>query len=106
MSPKKKKKKNKLICLIVGLVLLLAGFQLVITQRLAAAGEKVKQLEARAIQVESANLLLEEEIAQTGSLTLLIQKAQKLGFVRTSQVIHLTPQLPVALGPSIGEDER
>lgn len=94
----KKTKKEKLTSLILGLVLILCLIQLFISHRLATAGEKVAELEVRAAQIEAENNLLEEEISQMGALSRVSQEAAKLGLVRTSSVLYLTSQIPVALG--------
>ncbi len=94
----KKTKKEKLTSLILGLVLVLCLIQLFISHRLATSGEKVAELEVRAAQIEAENNLLEEEISQMGALSRVSQEAEKLGLVRTSNVLYLTSQIPVALG--------
>jgi len=40
---------------------------------------------------------MNEEINQMGSLSLVSLKAQKMGLVKAKKVLHLTPQIPVAL---------
>lgn len=94
----KKTKKEKLTSLILGLVLVLCLIQLFISHRLATAGEKVKEFEVRAGQIKEENNLLEEEISQMGALSRVSQEAEKLGLVRTSNILYLTSQIPVALG--------
>jgi len=80
------------------LVFILSLFQLFISHRLATTGETGKELENRAAQVEQKNTYIKEEISQMGSLTAVSQKAEQLGLVRTSSVLYLTSQIPVALG--------
>ena len=60
-------------------------------------GEKLSLLEAKANQLERENQILEEEIKASGSLSKISLRAKELGFVKTTAVLHLTPQLPVAL---------
>jgi hypothetical protein len=101
MSPKKsKKKKNYLSMVIITTVLFLALAQLLISHRLASNGEIVRQLEQEATLLEKENKVLAEKISQFGSLRSVAVEAQKLGMKKTSQVINLTPQVPVALGSS------
>lgn len=100
MSHKRKNKNHKLTFVVFGLVLLLCLIQLFISHRLAVAGEEVKKLEIKAAQIEKENVFLEEEISSMGSLSRIYQEAERLGFVRTSSVLYLTSQIPVALGTS------
>lgn len=90
--------KNKLISVIIGLVIVLSLVQLVISHSLAAAGEKARQLETKAEELRFKNTVLEEEIAQIGSLSRVLVEAQKIGLIKASRALHLTPQLPVAWG--------
>jgi len=90
-------KKPKLIYLITGLILILAGFQLVITHSLANTGGKLRQWEEKTDLLEQKNRILTEEINHLGSLSRIASEAQKLGLVKNSKVFYLTPQIPVAL---------
>lgn len=89
---------TKLIWLIFALICLLFSVQLVVSHRLATAGEVVKKLESEAKKLSQDNTLLKEEISKMGSLSQISSEAAKLGLGRSSQVLHLTPQIPVALG--------
>jgi len=98
MNHQKSEKKSKLTFFVALLVLVLALVQLFISYRLATAGEIVSQLELKADQIKQKNVLLEEEISRQGSLAQISQKAQEQGFVKNSQVLYLTPEIPVAMG--------
>jgi len=98
MNQKIKIQKHQLTFIVITLVLILSLVQLLISHRLATTGEVVKKLEIRASQVEKENAFLEEEISQKGSLSEVSQKAEQLGLVRTSSILYLTSQIPVALG--------
>lgn len=100
MTKKKKSKNHKLTFIIVGLILILLLIQLFITHRLATAGEVVKEFETKAFQIDQENTVLKEEISKMGSLSRISQEAKKLGLVRTSSILYLTSQIPVALGTS------
>lgn len=89
--------RSKLLFLIVGLVIILSLTQLVISYNLATTGEKVRQLELQADQLEEENATLTAEINKIGSLARITEEAQKLGLVKATQVLHLTPEIPVAL---------
>lgn len=89
--------RSKLLFLIVGLVVILSLTQLVISHNLATTGEKVRQLELQADQLEEENATLTAEINKIGSLARITEEAQKLGLVKATRVLHLTPEIPVAL---------
>jgi len=88
--------KNNLAVIVV-VVLVLALAQLVIAHDLASLGEKVRQAEKIATIKEQENKFLVEEIGRMGSLARVSSSASQLGLVRTTQVLHLVPQVPVAL---------
>lgn len=88
---------NKNLLVVIFLVVVLAIVQLLISHKLATLGERVRQAEKIASKKEQENRSLEGEIGRMGSLTSISSHAQSLGFVRTTQVLHLVPQIPVAL---------
>ncbi len=88
--------KNNLLVIVIPVVVL-ALVQLVISHHLASLGGKVRQAEKIAILKEQENKSLAEDIGRMGSLARVSSQAQSLGFVRTTQVLHLAPQIPVAL---------
>ena len=90
-------KKIKLPALIILMIVVLASIQLVITHRLATAGEQIRQLEKESQRIEKSNNLLLEELSQIGTLSKISRQAEGLGLVRTTQVIHLGSQVPLAL---------
>lgn len=96
MIKKKKIKPDYFTRIIISSVLILVVVQLMMTYRLATLGRKVSQYEKIATQLEAENLLMANEINQVGSLSKISLKAEELGFVRSSRVVHLLPQLPVA----------
>lgn len=98
MNKERKNKNHRLTPIIIGLVLILCLIQLFISHRLANTGEGVKEFEIRAVQIGQENTRLKEEINQTGSLTEVSQRAEQLGLTRTSNILYLTSQIPVALG--------
>lgn len=97
MNKEKKNKKSKLIVIITALVLVLALTQLVVSHHLATLGGKLRELETKITQLQQENGVLAEEISNVASLSKISLKAEELGFVRTTAVLHLTPQIPVAL---------
>jgi len=90
-------KKLNLPILIIVLVLGLALVQLILTHRLATAGGAVEELEIQTMRLKDRNELLRQEISQLGSLRRVAQDAEKLGFVRNHNHLHLTPEIPVAM---------
>jgi len=88
---------GKNLSLIVVAVVFLAFVQLVIAHNLASLGGKVRLAETTAQIKERQNKLLREEIGEMGSLSRISSLAQEMGFVRTTQVLHLTSQVPFAL---------
>ena len=92
----KKIKGIKSIYLIVFLIVVLAMGQLLISHYLSTLGSQVRQYEEKTLSLQRETQMLQEEISQVGGLSKISAAAQDLGLVRTSRVIHLTPQLPVA----------
>lgn len=89
--------KAKLSFIIGFLVLILALIQLIVAHRLSNLGAVIDLCENQAARLEQENLKIAEEISQVGSLSKISLKAENLGFVRANKVIHLAPQIPVAL---------
>ncbi len=97
-STQTKSRSRKLLGSIFTLIFFLFLTQLIVSHRLATAGEKVKALEVKTNNLSQKNTLLREEISKMGSLSRVSSEAAKLGLERATQVLHLTPQIPVALG--------
>ena len=89
--------KVKLSFVIASLVLILAVIQLIVAHRLATLGGVINLCENRAIELEQKNLKMAQEINRIGSLSKISLRAEELGFVPANKVVHLTPQIPVAL---------
>ena len=94
---KKPIKKPKLVILITSLVVFLALVELTISYGLATTGEKMRQWEEKTTLLEQQNKILSEEINRMGSLARVNNEAKNLGLVKTTSVLYLTPQIPVAL---------
>lgn len=99
---KKEKKKNptrkpKLIFLVGVVLLILSSVQLIISHNLATAGETVRQLELKNSQLEEENRILSDEISKMGSLARISSEAKRIGLIKTTQVVHLPSEVPVAL---------
>jgi len=94
---KNNNKKPILLVLVIILTAFLALGELVASHYLATMGEKLSLLEAKASRLEKENQILEEKIKASGSLSKISLRAKEFGFVKTTAVLHLTPQIPVAL---------
>lgn len=92
-----KNKKPKLLILITGIIAVLFLSQLAISYNLATTGGKMRQLEEKSQKLEDQQRLLAEDINRMGSLSMIAEKAQAMGLVKVSDVLHLTSQVPVAL---------
>jgi len=97
MKNKTRTKASKLVFVVMTLVFVLACAQLVISHRLATTGGKIRQLEEETYRLEKESRFLNEQISQVASLNKIAVKAEDLGLIRTTHVIHLTPQISVAL---------
>ena len=99
MKLKIKKKRLFGLIRVFGLVVLfLALVQIFACYHLATAGKHLSELEIEATDLKAGNKLLKEEISKQGSLSLVIEKAEGLGFVSAEEVLYLTSGVPVALG--------
>ena len=94
---KKPIKKPKLVIFIISLVIVLSLVQLTISYWLATTGEKMRQWEEKTTLLEQQNKILSEEINRLGSLARVNEEARSLGLVKATNVLYLTPQIPVAL---------
>ena len=55
------------------------------------------QAEQKASELQAENMLLTSDINKMGSLAEISNKARDLGLVRTTQVVHLSEEVPVAV---------
>jgi cell division protein FtsL len=97
MKKTEKKPFFKLAKVLVFLVLFLALVQVYISHRLTTAGKLVGETEAKTEQVRQENEIIQEEIDQEGSLTVVAERAEELGFRPAKEIVYLTPETPVAL---------
>ena len=97
MKEKQTKKFFNLVKFFLFFILLLALVQIYVSHRLATAGKLVAELENETLKIRDENQKLREEISHLGSLSVVFEKAHKLGFKTTKEVVYLTPEVPVAL---------
>lgn len=84
---------------IITLVAVLAAVELLVSHRLATAGETVRELDLQAEKLSQENQLLRESVASQGSLLDLAARATEIGLTRTSKIVSYTSEVPVALRP-------
>ena len=98
MSCKKDRniRKNILFYFVLLTVVGLSLLQLLVSHHLAVAGEELRQLELKANEIKKENQLLSQEIGQVGSLAKVNQMAEEKGFIKANDILHLSPQMPVA----------
>lgn len=89
--------KNKFSIFVFFLIFLLIFVNLVASNRLSDAGEKIKALELEIERLNSENTSLELEIAREGSISGIIGRAESLGFIHSPQVFYLRGEVPVAM---------
>lgn len=89
--------KPKLLAIIVVTILSLSLIQLVISHNLATSGEEVRSLEAEISFLERENNKLSAEINKIASLSRIATEAEKMGLTKATHVLHLTPEIPVAM---------
>lgn len=104
MKKRQKEKKlrqeenSKILSLTIGfLIAVLAVVQVLISNRLASFGEKLKDQEIEISQLSQKNLEIKKELSQSRSLGELTEAAKELGLTPANSIIYLTPEIPVAL---------
>jgi len=70
---------------------------LIVSNHLSTAGEKIKALQAEIEELNAENAVLELEIAKESSVSGVVQKAKKLGFISSPQVFYLKGEIPMAM---------
>ena len=70
---------------------------LIIANRLATAGEKIKALESELEKLKIETSSLEEKIAHSGSIAGIIRRAEGLGFTDSPTVFYLREEIPMAM---------
>ena len=97
MKNKTRTKASKLVLVVIALVFILACAQLIISHQWATTGGKIRQLEQETDRLEEESRFLSEQISRVASLSKIAVRAEDLGLVRTTHVVHLAPQVSVAL---------
>jgi len=97
MKNKQKKGLLNLVKIFLLLVIFLGLVQVYLSQRLASAGKAVADLEKEAAEISLENEKLLENLNNQGSLAVVFEKAQSLGFRPANEVLYFTSEVPVAL---------
>jgi cell division protein FtsL len=84
------------VILIMIVVAVLGVLQIWASHRLATSGERLTEIDDRIKQLQSDDLILSQEIYKAGSLAEISDKAGKMGLVKTTRVLNLTPEVSVA----------
>ncbi len=79
--------KVKILVICAFVVVSLFFAQLVFANNLAVDGQKLSQIQDQISKLEEENITLKAQIAQESALTTLSQKAEKMGFAKSSKTI-------------------
>ena len=90
------KKTFRIFKILIFVLILLGVFQVIVSNQLANAGEKLTQIEEEIKILEEKNEGLKKEIAVSSSLTTIAEKAEEIGFLRSENFLYLTDE-PFAL---------
>jgi hypothetical protein len=97
MEPRRQKQYKKLIGLCSVCIVLLIAANLVVANILATSGNTLNDLEQRKTNLTGQNLELRSEIISQSALQTLAVRAQRLGFVSSSETLNLSAQPNVAM---------
>jgi hypothetical protein len=75
---------------------ILALFQLYISNNFVSEGEKIKNIQTKAQELESENLRLQNQIQQRSSLSFIEKQASERGFSKIQKVEYVNPEVSVA----------
>ena len=91
------KKKFRLNYFFVAMVLILALIQIIFSNSFTGSGYDLNSTEKEIKEIEEENKKLEVQIALSGSMEILKEKAEEMKFVKTSDIVSLPVQKEVAL---------
>lgn len=78
-------------------VAILFSANLIVSNILATNGEQLRLLLQRTSNLKDQNSRLNQEINNNSALNTLEKKAQELGFIKSTQILTLSSQPPVAM---------
>ncbi|MCH7951364.1 hypothetical protein IH980_01315 [Patescibacteria group bacterium] len=88
---------RRLIAIAIVSVVTFLAANLFVSNVLATSGEKLRDLKRRQENLLDQNSRLRAEIIEKSALTALEDRAQKLGFVKSTQTLSISSQPPVAM---------
>lgn len=71
--------------------------QLYLSNRLSSEGKKLEAVQNKIIIAKEENKSLKKEIAVSGCLSVLIEEAEKKGFIANPPINNLTGKVPIAV---------
>lgn len=90
----------KKLLVFVGLtIVLLALFQVVLSNRLATAGEQIGAFEEKKVALLAEKRRFEQEIIELTSHSRIASASAAIGLVKTDSFVNLSDEVPVALRP-------
>lgn len=96
-KPIPKSKPAKLVKFNLLIISALLVAQVLVSNRLATAGEHLSQTEAEIVRLQGSNIHLKNEVASASAMLTLKQKAQNFGFSEPAAPIYFSQEFPVAL---------
>lgn len=93
------KKPVRILKVLFSALIFLGLVQVMISNQLATAGEKLTQLDREIKALEEENGSLRKEIAVSSSLTTIAEKAEEDGFLKAESFLYLVEE-PFALNSS------
>lgn len=90
------RKTFRIFKILVLILVILAAFQIIVSNQLATAGEKLTEIDQEIKFLEEENDRLKREIAISSSLTTIAKKAEEAGYLKTEDFLYLTEE-PFAL---------
>jgi len=94
---KNKKTSMKIPLVLSMLIVVLAILQIILANQETTRGRVLQKIEEEVEQLEAENKILEAEIAYSGSLEFLKEKAISFDFNQEQLILNLTTQKEVAL---------
>lgn len=75
---------------------ILAVIQVILLNRFSTIGDKLSNMDITIHKIEEQNSQLSEKIASASSMVAISDRAKKIGFTPTANIISLSSPLPVA----------
>jgi cell division protein FtsL len=91
------KKPLLILTLAVLMIITLSVLRVVVTNSLSTTGIDLSKMQEQIRDYKRENALMKEKILEKSSLTFIREEAQKRGFVRVKDIVHMGTPLPLAL---------